>query len=171
MTHPFTIAPELAVHFDDVETITQLIFGPGMYARAAFRLREGVLPEAHLSFVALRDNGVIGSVRQTQIFVGDQPALLLGPLGVLPDYKNNGIGKSLMQAAISAAKENCASGGAKFILLVGDYTYYAPFGFRQVAQDQIIMPRPVDVGRTLVLELEENSLAKSAGVARAKSKS
>ncbi len=166
MTHSFTITPELTAHFDDIETITQLIFGPGMFARAAYRLREGVMPEPHLSFVALRDSKVIGSVRQTQILIGDQPALLLGPLGVLPDYKNGGIGKALMQAAIIAAKENSLASGANVILLVGDHAYYKPFGFCQVPQNHIVMPRPVDLGRTLVLELEDNALAKTSGVAR-----
>ncbi len=166
MTHPFTITPELTTHFEDIEAITQLIFGPGMYARAAYRLREGVPHEPHLSYVALRDSKVIGSVRQTQILIGDQPALLLGPLGVLPDFKNKGIGKALMQTAIIAAKGNFAAGGANMILLVGDHAYYAPFGFRQVPQNHIVMPRPVDLGRTLVLELEDNALAKNSGVAR-----
>ena len=145
-THTFTITPELPLHFDDIDVVTQLIFGPGMYARAAYRLREGIMPELDLSFVAIQNDGIVGTVRQTRISIGERPALLLGPLGVLPTQKNCGIGKALMQAAISAASVACENGSAELILLVGDHAYYKPFGFKQVNPEQIIMPRPVDVG-------------------------
>ena len=160
---PFSITPELPKHFDDIDTLTQLIFGPGMFARAAYRLREGIMPEADLSFVATEGTRIIGTVRQTRILIGDRPALLLGPLGVLPDHNNKGIGKALMQRAISAAKDNSTASKAEVILLVGDHAYYAPFGFKQAAAEKISMPRPVDIGRTLVLELREGALANISG--------
>ncbi len=162
----FTIAPELPPHASEINQITFEIFGPGMFARAAYKLREGVMPETHLSFVAQKGGRIIGSVRQTRILIGEKPALLLGPLGVLPTHKNSGIGRSLMKTAVSAAKEACDTGGAKIILLVGDYDYYAPFGFVRASQEQIIMPRPVDIGRVLACELQNGSLAATGGEAR-----
>jgi predicted N-acetyltransferase YhbS len=165
-THSFTITPELPVHFNEIDIVTQLIFGPGMYARAAYRLREGVLPEPDLSFVAIQNNAIVGTVRQTRITIGEHLALLLGPLGVLPTHKNLGIGKALMQAAISASHDVCGAGSAELILLVGDHAYYKPFGFKQVNSAEIIMPRPVDVGRVLARELNEGALARVKGTAR-----
>lgn len=165
-THTFTITPELSAHFDEIDTVTQLIFGPGMYARAAYRLREGVMPELDLSFVAIQNNNIIGTVRQTRISIGECSALLLGPLGVLPTHNNCGIGKALMLAAISAASTACENGSAELILLVGDHAYYKPFGFKQVNPMQIIMPRPVDVGRVLACELKDGALSKIKGEAR-----
>lgn len=162
----FIITPELPVYFDRIDAITRQIFGPGMFARAAYRLREGVLPEAHLSFVAMRDNKIVGSVRQTRILIGDTPALLLGPLGVLPEFKNSGIGKKLMQASVLAAQSASVDGDAAVIVLVGDLAYYAPFGFKQVSPDRILMPRPVDIGRVLACELVDGALAKTTGEAR-----
>ena len=165
-THTFTIMPELPLHFDEIDIVTQLIFGPGMFARAAYRLREGIMPELDLSFIAAQNNKIIGTVRQTQILIGEQPALLLGPLGVLPARKNCGVGKALMQAAISAASVLCENGSADIILLVGDYAYYKPFGFKQVNPAQIAMPRPVDVGRVLACELRDGALSGTKGEAR-----
>lgn len=165
-THTFTITPELPAHFDEIDILTQLIFGPGMYARAAYRLREGIMPEFDLSFVAVQNDAIIGTVRQTRILIGERSALLLGPLGVLPTQKNCGIGKALMRTAISAASTACGNGSAELILLVGDHAYYKPFGFKQVNPMQIIMPRPVDVGRVLACELREGALARTIGEAR-----
>ena len=165
-THTFTITPELPAHFDEIDIVTQLIFGPGMYARAAYRLREGVMPELGLSFVATQNGSIVGTVRQTRISIGEHSALLLGPLGVLPSQKNCGIGKALMQTTISAASAACENGSAELILLVGDHEYYKPFGFKQVNPTQIIMPRPVDVGRVLACELREGALSRAKGEAR-----
>ncbi len=165
-THTFTVAPELPLHFDEIDIATQLIFGPGMYARAAYRLREGVMPELDLSFVAIQNDAIIGTVRQTRISIGERSALLLGPLGVLPTHKNCGIGKALMQAAISASNTACGNGSAELILLVGDHAYYKPFGFKQVNPTKIIMPRPVDVGRVLACELRDGALSRTEGEAR-----
>ena len=165
-TPDFIITPELPLHFDEINLVTQTIFGPGMYARAAYRLREGILPELDLSFVAIENGVIIGTVRQTRISIGGQGALLLGPLGVVPTHKNCGIGKALMQAAISAASTACDNGSAELILLVGDYAYYKPFGFKQVDPAQIIMPRPVDTGRVLACELTNGALSRVKGEAR-----
>lgn len=165
-TPTLSITPELPAHFDEIEIVTQLIFGPGMFARAAYRLREGVMPELDLSFVAIQSNIIVGTVRQTRILVGERPALLLGPLGVLPTHKNCGIGKALMQAAVLAARTACENGSADLILLVGNHAYYKPFGFIQADPERIIMPRPVDVGRVLACELKEGALLRAKGEAR-----
>ena len=62
-------------------------FGPGRYAKTAYRLREGVAPEQRLSFVAIkaRDGLLLGSVRFWPVAIGQCPSLLLGPLAVEPD--------------------------------------------------------------------------------------
>ncbi len=163
---PFTIHPELSSHASEIEAITRKIFGPGMFARAAYKLREGVMAEAHLSFVAIKDREIIGSVRQTMVWIGEKPALLLGPLGVLPTHKNEGIGHALMRHAVTAAKEASSENGTKSIVLVGDLAYYRQFGFQSVPQGKITMPRPVDFGRILAYELCEGALDKVGGAAR-----
>ncbi len=134
-------------------------FGPGRFARTAFRVREGIEHDADLSFVALDKDEVVGSVRLTPVRVGEQPVQLLGPLAVSPEHKNKGIGRVLLRAALDAARDN----GEALVLLVGDQPYYGPFGFRGVGAGRIVFPGPVDPARVLIAELEDGAAAAALG--------
>lgn len=122
-------------------------FGPGRFAKTAYRLREGVAPVAALCFVAEGESGLIGSVRFWPIRVGDGGALLLGPLAVHAAMRGQGIGLALMQKGIEAARATDAAA----ILLVGDEAYYARAGFVRVKD--VVFPGPVDRARILGLTL------------------
>jgi predicted N-acetyltransferase YhbS len=84
---PFTYRPEQPADHDEIETLHAEAFGPGRFARAAFRLREDVPHDPRLSFVALAGDAFVASVRLTPIRIGGRPALLLGPLAVKPPWK------------------------------------------------------------------------------------
>jgi predicted N-acetyltransferase YhbS len=160
------IRAETPEDHEHVEDLGAKAFGPGRFARAAFRLREGVPPEAELSFVALMKNGkgveeLVGSVRLTRIMIGGAPALVLGPLVVVPSRKGIGIGRELMNRALHEAREQ----GHRLIILVGDHPYYAKFGFHPVPAGRITLPGPADPRRILYCELEPDSLADYAGPA------
>jgi len=144
-----TIAVETADDHCAIDELHAVSFGPGRFARAAFRLREQGGHDPALSFVAR--NGiapVLGSVRLTWIgTTADQPpGLLLGPLAVVPFHKNAGIGRALMKQAMDAASRSDAA----YVLLVGDRPYYAPFGFEPVMAGRLSMPGPVDPARLLM---------------------
>ena len=62
-------------------------FGPGRYAKTAYRLREGGPHALALSFTARIGTLLVGSVRLTPIRIGETPALLLGPLTVEPPFR------------------------------------------------------------------------------------
>ena len=148
----------------DIEALHETAFGPGRFARTAFRLREGVPHDPALSFVVRRDGGLAGSVRLTPIDIGGVPGLLLGPLAVLPAYKNNGIGKALVRHSVAAAKAGMAASGYKLVLLVGDEPYYGPLGFkRAVPPGALSLPGPVDPYRLLLAELEDGAAGKAHG--------
>ena len=147
-----------------IEALHHAAFGPGAYARAAFRVREQAPHERALSFLT-EDNGrLIGSVRMTPIRVGEHEALglLLGPLVVDPPHKGQGFGKALMRLAMEEARKT----GWPFVILVGDQPYYWPFGFRPIPPGRIEMPGPVDPARLLVAELIPGSAEKLAGMVR-----
>ena len=146
----FKIAAENPACANSIETLTAEAFGPGRFTRTAFRLRENVPHEPELSLTAQYNGQLVGSVRLTQILIGDQTSLLLGPLVVSPKHKNVGIGAALMQASVKAAKDQ----GWRHILLVGDLTYYEKFGFKVVPHGQITMPGPVDPARLLYCPLQ-----------------
>ena len=155
---------------DDERAIEALVgrcFGPGRYAKTAYRLREGVAPEGRLSFVAVgeRDGLLLGSVRFWPVSVGGQSSLLLGPLAVEPELRGKGIGISLMQQGIQQAR---ALGFATMIL-VGDEPYYARVGFTKLTPGRVRMPGPVDSERLLGLALKTGGLdALSGDVKRAR---
>jgi len=137
-----------------IETLQAEAFGPGRFARTAFRVRENVPHRADVSFVGLSGEAVAGSIRLTPIRIGDADALLLGPLTVSPEFKNRGLGKALMRAAMEAA----AAAGDTIVLLVGDAPYYSPFGFQQVPPGRITLPGPVDPARLLVALLNDGDM-------------
>lgn len=139
-----------------IDTLQAAAFGPGRFARTAFRIREGILHFPELSFVGLSGEDVAGSVRLTPITIGETPALLLGPLTVAAEFKSRGLGKNLLRTALDAA----ARVGETAVLLVGDAPYYGPLGFQQVPFASITLPGPVDPARVLVAPLNGASLPK-----------
>jgi len=134
-------------------------FGPGRFAKSAYRLREGVDPDPRLSFVAIEDGTLRGSVRFWPIVVGADSVLLLGPLAVQSDQRGRGIGIALMQRGIEDAKQMDYS----CIILVGDEPYYGRVGFAKIAAGKIRFPGPVDRARILGLALKPGSLENLSG--------
>jgi len=135
-------------------------FGPGRFAKTAYRLREGVAPIAALSLVATGEGGVLlGSVRFWPVSIGGRVSLLLGPLAVEPALRGRGIGISLMQRGIEEARAL----GYESVILVGDEPYYARVGFARVKPGQIRFPGPVDPNRILGLALKDGALDSLSG--------
>ncbi len=156
------IRPETAADAPSVEALNQSAFGPGRFAKSAYRLREGVAPVAGLSFVAVENNILRGSVRFWPIRVGGHEALLLGPLAVDSPQRGRGIGIGLMQAGIAKAHD----GPWSAILLVGDEPYYAKVGFARLPPGRVKFPGPVDQDRILGLSLKAGGLLNLSGQIR-----
>ena len=145
-----------------IERLHERAFGPGRFARTAFRLREGAPPRLDLSFVARIGSMIVGSNRMTEIRIGSKAALLLGPLTVEPAFQSLGIGLTLMEASIAAAR----SAGHDLVILVGDEPFYGRIGFRRVPPGKVVLPGPVDPSRLLVLELADGAFEGVEGLAR-----
>lgn len=160
---PLEILPEAPDHADAIEKLHERGFGPGRFARSAFRLREGAKEMPSLSFIARVGTLLVGSVRMSPIRIGETPALLLGPLAVDPPFMNRGIGTALMQAAMDAARKD----GHRLVILVGDEPFYAKAGFRRVPRGQVVLPGPVDPDRILVTELQPDAFGGVRGAAEA----
>jgi len=161
-SHDWEIRPERAEDEARIGALTEAGFGPGRYAKSAYRLREGVAAMTGLNFVAV-ENGVLrGSVRFWPIKVGGDDALLLGPLAVESAQRGRGIGISLMQAGIARARE----GNWRAILLVGDEPYYSRVGFAKLPAGRLRFPGPVDSSRLLGLALMDGGLGNLSGAVR-----
>jgi predicted N-acetyltransferase YhbS len=149
-----------------VEALNADSFGPGRFAKSAYRLREGVAPVAGLSFVAVEQVGeeevLRGSVRFWPIRVGGHEELLLGPLAVQGNQRGRGIGIALMQAGLEAARQ----GPWRGVLLVGDEPYYTKVGFSRLPPGRVKFPGPVDQNRVLGLSLKAGELLNLSGEVR-----
>lgn len=152
---------------EDLPAISRLharVFGPGRFARTAYRVREGTPDVSAFCRVAYLGGQIIAALRFTPITIGDKPgALLLGPLAVTPELSGQGFGKRLIAEALDQAK----TAGMRLVVLVGDAPYYARFGFKPVPAGQIVLPGPADPARILAAELCEGALADYVGLVRA----
>jgi predicted N-acetyltransferase YhbS len=154
------IRPERPGDAAAIERLSERAFGPGRFARTAYRLREGTTPLASASFVAFVATLIVGSVRVSPVAIGERRALVLGPLTVDPAFEGRGVGSMLMRAAIAGAEKV----GGELIFLIGDEPYYKRFGFRRAPANGPSMPAPVDPARFLALELREGALGGLSGV-------
>jgi predicted N-acetyltransferase YhbS len=157
-----TILPETAADEAAVERLHERTFGPGRFARTAFRIREGRTHMLDLSFTARVGTLMVGSVRLTPICIGDTPALLLGPLTVEPPFRSHGVGSALIGRALKEAQVK----GHKLVILVGDEPVYAKSGFKRIPKGQVKMPGPVDPARLLVAELVAGAFEGVSGLIR-----
>lgn len=130
-----------------VEELQALAFGPGRFARTAFRVRERFPIDKSLSLIGEIDGKAVASVWMTPISVGGIDGYLLGPLATDPAYRGRGAGKLLVREACAEA---LARGQGSFVLLVGDEPYYGPLGFARTVPGAIQFPGPVDPARVLL---------------------
>lgn len=158
---------ELSVHLrhetpadgPTIEKLHERAFGPGRFARTAYRLREGIPPLASLCHVATVGPLIVGSIRLSGLWIGAEKGVLLGPLTVEPQFMNRGIGGLLMRRALDVAKQE----GHHIVILVGDEPYYARAGFKKVPRGHLHLPGPVDPDRLLAIDLQGGDIARLKG--------
>ncbi|WP_082092680.1 GNAT family N-acetyltransferase [Devosia epidermidihirudinis] len=150
-----TVRP--ATDADDafIEDLQAIAFGPGRFARTAFRIREQFPIDKSLSLVAEVEGTPCGSVWMTPISIGGINGYMLGPLATHPNFRKLGAGKLL---AREVTKRTLARGEGQFVMLVGDRDYYCPLGWEPTVPGNIEFPGPVDPTRVLVFA-EDKSLA------------
>lgn len=163
MSLSIVVSPEAAGDAGAVERLSERAFGPGRFARTAYRIREFAPADPTLSFVARISTLLVGANRMTPVRCGDAAVLLLGPLTVDPAFRSRGIGAALVQRSLAAAQ----AAGHGLVILVGDEAYYKRFGFARVPAGRITLPGPVDPARLLVRELVEGAFATAQGGVRA----
>ena len=137
-------------------------FGPGRFAKTAYRLREGVEPDWSLSYLVQIGGMLVGANIVTRILVGGAPALLLGPLTVEEPFRARGLGEALAQKSLQAARE----AGHSLVILVGDPPLYDRMGFSRAPLGQFVFPGPVDPARILYYELQPGALQSHKGAVR-----
>ena len=148
----------------DIRALHARAFGPGRFARTAYRLREGAAEFSPYCRVCRIDGRLAAAVRFSPILIGARGgALLLGPLAVDPAFANRGHGRGLVGEALEVAR----GAGIALVVLVGDEPYYARLGFKRIPRGQIALPGPVDPDRLLAAELVSDALAGYGGLVAA----
>jgi len=158
----FTILPETPDDALAIERLHERMFGPGRYAKTAYRLREQVRHGLDLSFTARIGTLLVGSVRLSPVRIGETKALLLGPLTVEPAFRERGVGHALIERALQAARAE----GHRLVILVGDEPFYGKCGFKRIPPGRASMPGPVDPARLLVAELADGAFDGVSGPVR-----
>jgi predicted N-acetyltransferase YhbS len=156
----FLILPEQPNDEADINSLLDDAFGAGRHSKVSYTFRQDGPAVADLSFIARSGNRVVGSIRFWPLIVGDTqvPSLLLGPLGVLPEMHNYGIGRGLVCRGHMMASEL----GYKLVFLVGEETYYGRLGYQSAQPYGVTMPFE-DPTRLLVHELQDDALDCASG--------
>jgi predicted N-acetyltransferase YhbS len=158
-----TILPETPDDAVAIEHLNARTFGPGRFAKTAYRIREQAAHIPAMSFTARVGTLLVGSVRLSPILIGEAKGLLLGPLTIEPPFRDRGIGRALIMRALDEAK----AAGHRLVALVGDEPYYGRCGFRCIPKGQVTLGGPVDPARLLVAELVPGAFDGISGVIRA----
>ncbi|MDA7688125.1 N-acetyltransferase [Pelagibacteraceae bacterium] len=142
-------------HDKDLKNIEKLLdeaFGPGRYARTAYRYREKHNLISEYSYIYQDNKQLLASISFSQIFINNKSeGLLLGPLAVKPGHVGKGYGVALVETTIKLIKKNKKY---SFIVLVGDIDYYRRFNFKQISQP-LNLVGPVNPDRVLILNLDK----------------
>ncbi len=117
-----------------------------------------------LDLVALCENEIVGHIISTRAYVldsqnGKHEILCVGPLAILPNFQNKGIGSLLINESIKTAAKLRFSG----MILFGDPSFYHRFGFVNAQKYQITTKDFQNFEPFMALELFENSLCNVNG--------
>jgi predicted N-acetyltransferase YhbS len=170
--------PESPEDHAAIEALLDLTFGSDRQRKKSYRFRKTVPALAALCWVAhdtAQDGAhdtahhghgegrLVGTIRYWPIRVGPEgvPSVLLGPLGVAPERRGEGIGVTLVMRTMELARQ----AGIRTILLVGDPGYYARFGFEPAAPHGYRMPGE-DPKRLQIEPLVPSALSEDAGLLR-----
>ncbi len=149
------IIPAQVADLPEIDTLLDAGFGPARHNRTAYRLRDGLVPDPALSFVARLNMQpsapLIGSLQcwPLQLRSADgnlAPLTLLGPVVTAATHRGHGVATALMGAALAAIDTT----GRGPVLLIGDVPFYDRFGFSTAATANWMLPGPVDRTRLLL---------------------
>ncbi|UZK69229.1 N-acetyltransferase [Sphingomonas sp. S1-29] len=139
-----------------IETLLDSVFGTDRHQRTAYRLRDGVAAIPELSFAAVEDGQLVGSIQCWPVELAADsgariPMILVGPIAVSPLRQDVGIGRALTHRAIAVAQQSDIPGGDS-LMLIGDPDYYGRFfGFGAERTGQWRLPGPFESHRLLAL--------------------
>lgn len=155
-----TIRPERPDEFPVIRSLIEEVFraapvSDGDEHRFAERRRAESVYLPCLALVAAEGDRLAGHVMFTRHSLGDgTQVLLLAPLAVRADMRNQGIGAALVREGLRRGAE----AGFGSVVLLGDSAYYGRFGFRPCSDCGIRNTDGIPDAYVLALELRQGAL-------------
>ena len=119
-----------------------------------------------ISLVALHDDQIVGHIAFSPVTIesedGSFTALGLGPMAVLPEHQNEGIGSQLVKAGL----KECLRLGHEIVVVIGHPEYYPRFGFVPAGPSGIKWEHEVYEDAFMFIELNSGALAGRTGVVK-----
>ena len=149
-----------------VEALLDAAFGTDRFGRTAYRIREGVDAVPSLSFAAVVDGVLIGTIQCWPVAhrAADgtaTPLVMVGPVAVRPEVQRGGYGRMLMTHMLDAAE----TGADGALMMIGDPEYYGRFfGFDADATGEWELPGPFEKRRLLARAVNGHDLPAGAGM-------
>ena len=164
-----SIRPEEEKDYRDVENLTREAFW-NLYRSGCVEhlivhnLRKTPAFVKELSFVALDDNKIVGSIIYSKAKVitdenTEFEVLCMGPIGVLPPFQGQGIGSLLMNASAEKARQL----GFRCVIIFGNPVYYHRFGFKSASEYGIQTSTGENFEAFMALELRAGGLSGISG--------
>ncbi|MES2442279.1 MAG: N-acetyltransferase [Pseudomonadota bacterium] len=144
------LAPLAQIDPQAVEHLLDRAFGADRRARTAYRIRMGTQAIPELSFAALREDALAGTIQCWPVALacdsGESVAMVMvGPVAVEPAWQQEGVGRALMEHMLAAA-----AGTGMPLMLIGDPEYYGRFfGFVADRTGGWRLPGPFEPHRLL----------------------
>lgn len=159
------IRNEKADDYDGVAGINDLAFGQPIEGEIIEKIRDAC--EEILSLVAQKDGDIVGHILFSPVLIGndekDIKAMGLGPMAVLPEYQQQGIGTQLVNEGIKILKNL----NYHLLIVLGHPDYYPRFGFEKASIYGLI-PRweGIPDEAFMVLFLDTSARKRASGVVR-----
>jgi putative acetyltransferase len=116
-----------------------------------------------ISLVAETAGEIVGHIAFSRVTIdsdGQVNGIGLGPLAVLPEKQNRGIGSQLVQAGL----EKCREMGFDYVVVLGHATYYPRFGFTPAGRVGLRCFWDVADDVFMVLEFRSGALREVSGL-------
>jgi putative acetyltransferase len=148
--------------WEGIRRVHRSAFGGDVEVRLVDLLR--ARGKAVVSLVAVNGIDVVGHILFSPVTIdrgGDARSLGLAPVAVLPPFQRSGIGSKLIREGLT----RCAGAGYDLVVIVGEPSYYARFGF-QAAKPCGLDNEYGANEEFMVLELQKDSLQGTKGLVK-----
>ena len=124
----------------EIDAVIDAAFGDRETSAFARRIRASTGYEPDLDFVVESEGEIVAHTMLSRVRLAgpDVDVLTLTPMSVRPDRQRQGVGRTLVEAALAAADER----GEPLVLVEGVPSYYPHFGFRSATELGLARPDP-----------------------------